>query len=279
MGKLKYIHDKDFKYNDDIVNSLQTYNKSQTGYREKDSRAFYVFDEKELVGVCHTKQASDWCHINSIYYKDIDVLKALMNDVKKYYHKKVEGLQFNSVFSHRIDDFKELGFDEQGILRDMPIGNENVFLTDTDLEMTDVDTDFEIESSKKSVPEYDKEMKKEYKNLREKLDFSFDIVDLQYVVLDNDKFVGGIYGNFQFDYLFINVLFVDKKYRGRRIASKLMQLIESEALKRGVHNLYLTTFEFQALNFYKKRGYKVIMEIEDYPKDFKEFTAHKKIWG
>ncbi|MFH0767164.1 MAG: GNAT family N-acetyltransferase, partial [Bacillota bacterium] len=96
-------------------------------------------------------------------------------------------------------------------------------------------------------------------------------------VLDHDKFVGGIYGHVQYEYLFINMLFVDKKYRGHRIASKLMHLIESEAIKRDVVNVYVTTFEFQALGFYEKRGFKVVMTIEDFPKGFQEYTLYKKM--
>lgn len=277
MGELKFIEDKDFHYNEDIINSLHAYNRSQAGDREKDSRIFYVIDDDELVGACHTKQESDWCHIKKIYYNDIDILKALMNDVKNYYREKVEGIQFNSILEDKINDFIKIGFDEHGFLRNMAEGLDQVFLLDTNLKEQDLDNQYEIKSTKKPIPEYDKTVKKELKKIRKSLDFSTEVVDLQYVVLDGDKFVGGIYGNFQYDYLFINILFVDKKYRGRRIASTLMELIESESARRGVHRIYLTTFEFQALGLYKKRGYKVAMEIDDYPIGFKEFTLYKKV--
>ncbi len=277
MHKIEYIKDNDFKYNKDIINGLKSYNKSQTGYREKDYQNFYVFEDKELLGVCHTKMASDWCHIKHIYYKDINVLKALMNDLKTYYKDKVVGLQFNSVVPERINDFISIGFEEQGKLEDMPSGGENVFLIMKDMLVQDLDNNYDIESSDERIKSYDKVMKKENKKIRENLNFTSEVVDIQYVVLDDGKFIGGIYGNFQYDYLFINVLFVNKSYRGLSIATKLMELIEEEAYQRGVYNLYLTTFEFQALGFYKKRGYKEVMVIEDYPKGFKEFTVYKNI--
>jgi hypothetical protein len=56
-----------------------------------------------------------------------------------------------------------------------------------------------------------------------------------------------------------------------------MRLIEDEAKRRNIYNLYLTTFEFQALNFYQKKGYKKVMEIDDFPIGFKEFTVFKNI--
>ena len=277
IHNIRFIDDVNFEYNKELLNALHTYNKSQTGYREKDSRDFYVFEDEILVGACHTKQASDWCKIKGIYYKDIDVLKALMNDVRKFYRGNVEGIQFNSVQEQRVFDFEEIGFKVHGELSDMPSGNKNIFMLDKNLENLEIDNDYQLRSSSKPLPSYDTLLKAEIKKFREDFDFSTERVDLQYVVLDNDQFVGGIYGNFQFEYLFINVLFVDKKYRGKRIASKLMHMIETESHTRGITNLYLTTFEFQALDFYKKQGYKVVMTIEDFPKDFAEYTLYKNI--
>ncbi len=275
MSDIKFINDKDFKYSADIKKGLQSYNQSQAGYREKDYQHFYVFDDKELVGACHTKMASDWCHIKRIYYQDLDVLKALMNDINNYYRHKVEGIRVQTVLPKRVEDYKAMGFIEKGRLEDMPSGGENVFLLTTDFDQHEINNDYDSKFSNVPIKSYDKILKIENKKIREKLNFSAEVVDIQYVVLDDDKFVGGIYGNFKYDYLFINILFVDKEYRGQSIASKLMDIIESEAVKKGVTNIYLTTFEFQALDFYKKRGYKLVMDIYDYPIGFKEFTVYK----
>ncbi|MCF7924677.1 MAG: GNAT family N-acetyltransferase [Candidatus Izimaplasma sp.] len=277
MSKIKYINDKDFKYSEDIKKGLQSYNQSQAGYREKDYQHFYVFEDKKLVGASHTKMASDWCHIRKIYYQDLDVLKALLNDIKNYYKHKVEGIRVHTVLPNRVDDYKAMGFIEKGRLEDMPSGGENVFLLTTDLEHHEIDKEYASQSSNVPIKTYDKVLKKENKKIRENLNFSTEVVDIQYVVLEDGKFIGGIYGNFKYDYLFINILFVDKKYRGLGIASKLMELIEAESAKREVYNIYLTTFEFQALGFYKKRGYEEVMDIYDYPIGFKEYTVYKNI--
>ncbi|MDA3931234.1 MAG: GNAT family N-acetyltransferase [Tenericutes bacterium] len=277
MGKITFIEDTDLKYNRDIIKNLHNYNKSQAGYREKEYQHFYVFEDESLLGACHTKMESDWCHVMNIYYQDIDILKVLVNDLKRYYESKVEGIQFSSILPERVENFKSIGFIEKGRLEDMPSGGENVFLLNTDFTLYETDNDYDKKSSSKPIDSYLKVMKKENKKLRKSLNFSSKRVDIQYVVLDDDKFIGGIYGNFQYDYLFINVLFVNENYRGQQIASKLMDMIEVEAARREVYNLYLTTFEFQALEFYKKRGYKKVMEIYDFPIGFKEFTVYKNI--
>lgn len=277
MSKIKYINDLEFKYNDDVINGLKSYNKSQTGYREKDYRDFYVFEDSTLIAACQTKQASDWCQIKGIYYKDIDVLKALINDVRKFYRGNVEGIQFNTVFEQRALDFQTIGFRVEGELDNMPSGNTNYFLVDKDLQRFEVERDYNMNSSSEPNAAYDSVLKSEIKKFRKSLEFSTEKIDLQFVVLDKENFVGGIFGHFQYEYLFINVLFVDKKYRGRRIASKLMNMIETEAVKKGVTNIYLTTFEFQALDFYKKRGYEVVMTIEDFPIGFAEYTLYRNM--
>jgi len=277
MLNIKYIKDTNFEYNQDIVNNLQNYNKNQSGYGDKDYRDFYVFEDDQLVGACHTKLYADWCDIHGLYYDNIDVLKTIVNDIKKYYKGKVVGISFETVLNQRVEDFEEIGFSNEGKLEDMPKGNDKVFLKDMDFTEIDVDIDYESKSSKEPMKVHAKVWKEEIKKFRESLDFSTEKIDLQYVVLDNDKFVGGIYGHVQYEYLFINLLFVDKKYRGKKIASKLMQLIESEAFNRGILNVYVTTFEFQALGFYKKRGFKVVMTIDDFPKGFQEYTLYKKM--
>ncbi|MFH0767534.1 MAG: hypothetical protein V1920_05525, partial [Bacillota bacterium] len=174
MLNIKYINDVNLKYNQNIIDGLQSYNRNQSGYREKDYRDFYVFDDDTLVGACHTKLYADWCHINGLYYKDIDVLKAIMNDVKKHYRDTVVGISFDSVSEQRVMDFKGIGFSIEGKLKDMPSGNDNVFLKDTDLDRLEVDKDYQSKSSKEPIPRHDKVWKEEIHKFRKSLDFSTD---------------------------------------------------------------------------------------------------------
>jgi GNAT superfamily N-acetyltransferase len=277
MSNLKFIEDKNFKYTEKIKNKLNKFNQSQAGYKEKDIQNFYVLDDEVVKGVIHTYTYQDWCHIESLYYQDILVLKTLINDVKNYYEDSVEGIQFNCVISDRVKDFKALGFIEKGRLEDMPKGKDNVFLITTDFNEYDIEEDFNVQSSEENIKAYDRIMKQENKKLRKSLNFSSKVVDVQFVALDDGEFAGGIYGNYQYDYLFINILYVDKEYRGQQIATKLMKLIEDHAREKGVYNLYITTFEFQALGLYQKLGYEIVMEIYDYPVGYKEYTVYKHL--
>ena len=277
MGKIQYINDQNLAYKDHIINGLHKYNKSQRGYREKDYQHFYVFEDEKLIGASHTKLASDWCHIKSIYYQDIEVLKAILNDIIEYYGMLMHGIQYNSIIPERVNDFKKLGFQQKGKLEDMPKGGENIFLILTEINTYQTDNEYEVISSDRPVDKLSKTMKKKNKRIRKKLNYSTERTDLQFVVLDDGKFAGGIYGNVQYDYLFNNVLFVKEDYRGQNMATNLMELIEEEAKERGITNIYITTFEFQALDFYKKHGYQVVMIIDDYPVGYKEYTVYKKL--
>lgn len=220
---------------------------------------------------------SDWVFIKKIYYKNFDVLLTLINDIKDYYRSKVIGIQFSCVISDRVEDFKSLGFIEKGKLEDMPKGNDHIFLLNTNFNKSEVKKEYDIKKPEEPISEYDKTFKEKLDKVRKSLNFSSEVIDTQFVALYKGEFAGGIYGNFQYDYLFINTLFVNNKYRGKKIATKLMKMIESKAYEMNVHNLYITTFEFQALGLYKKLGYKVVMEIYDYPKGFKEYTIYKKL--
>ena len=71
----------------------------------------------------------------------------------------------------------------------------------------------------------------------------------------NAAIIGGLTGRTYWRYLDIAFLWVDEKYRGRGLATKLMNAAESEARNRGCRHVFLDTLSFQALGFYQKLGY------------------------
>jgi len=78
--------------------------------------------------------------------------------------------------------------------------------------------------------------------------------------------VGGVHGNYsKFGWLYISTLWVSERVRGSDYGTQLMKHIEGEAIKAGCINAYLDTFSFQAPEFYKKLGYTVFGELEDFP--------------
>lgn len=57
----------------------------------------------------------------------------------------------------------------------------------------------------------------------------------------------------------------------------LMNVIEQSAAERGCESVYLDTFDFQALPFYEKLGFKVFCTLENFPKGHKRIFVKKEI--
>lgn len=75
------------------------------------------------------------------------------------------------------------------------------------------------------------------------------------VAKDGDDFVGFLlYGHPEGGVSFCNWISVEEKYQGNGIATKLLEMYESDAKKLGAHCILLCTEE-RNLEFYKKRGY------------------------
>jgi ribosomal protein S18 acetylase RimI-like enzyme len=72
---------------------------------------------------------------------------------------------------------------------------------------------------------------------------------------ESGSIVGGLTAKTYWRYLDIGFLWVSAKHRGQDLGSKLMDAAESEARARGCERALLDTLSFQALEFYKKRGY------------------------
>jgi ribosomal protein S18 acetylase RimI-like enzyme len=76
---------------------------------------------------------------------------------------------------------------------------------------------------------------------------------------------GGLFGSTYWDWLYIDLLWVKDELRGSGHGQSLLELAEEEARRRGVKHAYLDTFSFQAPGFYKKYGYRVFGELQDFP--------------
>lgn len=82
----------------------------------------------------------------------------------------------------------------------------------------------------------------------------------------SDKIMGGVYGNFgSFGWMYVDTLWVSPELRGSGHGRALMEKIEAEALQYNCHSSYLSTFSFQAPEFYKKLGYEVFGALADFP--------------
>ena len=78
--------------------------------------------------------------------------------------------------------------------------------------------------------------------------------------------IGGVEGCYSnYGWLWIGLLWVSEELRGKGYGVKLMASIEEEAKRNGCTNAYLNSFSFQGVEFYKKIGYRVFGEMEDFP--------------
>ncbi len=86
------------------------------------------------------------------------------------------------------------------------------------------------------------------------------------------EIVGGLTGWTWLGWCFVELLWIDEKYRGQGRGAALMRKAEAEARKRGVRNMYVDTFSFQAPDFYRKLGFKQFGKLKDFPK------GHSRHW-
>jgi GNAT superfamily N-acetyltransferase len=77
--------------------------------------------------------------------------------------------------------------------------------------------------------------------------------------------IGGLQGVTLFGWLYIGVLWVHEAARRKGLGAQLLSGAEAEARARGVLQVYLDTFSFQAPEFYRKQGYREFGRLSDFP--------------
>jgi ribosomal protein S18 acetylase RimI-like enzyme len=88
--------------------------------------------------------------------------------------------------------------------------------------------------------------------------------------------LGGVIGSTYYEWLHVDLMWIKEEFRGRGYGSRLLKTAEDEARKRGVKNAYLDTFNFQAPDFYKKYGYRVFGELENFPQGYTRYFMRKE---
>jgi GNAT superfamily N-acetyltransferase len=106
----------------------------------------------------------------------------------------------------------------------------------------------------------------------ERLIGKIDHKPLSITLREKKDIVGGIVGDTHLGWLFVQYFWIDEKFRGKGFGSRLLGAAEDEARKRGVKNVYLDTFSFQAQPFYEKLGYREFGRLNDYP------LGHSRTW-
>ena len=81
---------------------------------------------------------------------------------------------------------------------------------------------------------------------------------------ENQNAAGGLHGHTGLGWLYVDVLWVVEEHRGDGYGTQLIKAAEVEAEKRGCHGAYLYTYSFQQPEFYKKLGYEVFGQLDDF---------------
>jgi ribosomal protein S18 acetylase RimI-like enzyme len=78
-----------------------------------------------------------------------------------------------------------------------------------------------------------------------------------FVAKENGVTIGILTGVAFYEEVYVNDLIVDKNHRGKGVGTKLLKAVEDFYKNKGFENINLTTYAFQAPEFYKKLGFEV----------------------
>ena len=76
---------------------------------------------------------------------------------------------------------------------------------------------------------------------------------------------GGLIGELKWEWLHIDLLWIDDAHRGKGHGEALVAMAETAARDHGARGVYLSTMSLQAPDFYPKLGYRQCGLMEDYP--------------
>ena len=102
-------------------------------------------------------------------------------------------------------------------------------------------------------------------------------VDIVLFLKIDDKVIGAISCDTFNMSLYIDVMWLDKAYRGRGYGKALLEQAEIIAKEKGCIFSHTSTFSYQSPEFYKACGYEIFAELNDYPNDIVQYFYKKKL--
>ena len=92
-----------------------------------------------------------------------------------------------------------------------------------------------------------------------------------------DEVVGGVIANCFGGWVYIALLWVEKSLRNQGYGTRLMELLEAEAVQYGCQHAHLDTYSFEARPFYERLGYVLFATLEDYPEGYCKYFLKKRL--
>ncbi|GMK37385.1 N-acetyltransferase [Paenibacillus sp. CCS19] len=107
-------------------------------------------------------------------------------------------------------------------------------------------------------------------------DRRYEVVNL---CLKNDAgdIIAGLNSAVCWNWMEIDILWVDENHRGDGLGSRLLLEAERIAREHICSFIKLNTFSFQAPEFYRKYGYEVVAMIEDAPSGYRHYFFKKQL--
>ena len=94
---------------------------------------------------------------------------------------------------------------------------------------------------------------------------------------EEKKVVGGAIGSVFSGWLYISLMWIEESLRNRGYGTKLLEMMENEAVKLGCRHAHVDTYSFEARPFYEKNGYTVFALLENYPEGHSKHFLKKKL--
>ncbi|CDZ77535.1 N-acetylglutamate synthase [Legionella massiliensis] len=66
------------------------------------------------------------------------------------------------------------------------------------------------------------------------------------------------------DAMYIDILWFAEQYRRKSLGSRVIEELFKQARAKNINNIFVDTFDFQALDFYLKKGFVVIARLEKF---------------
>ncbi|BBH22073.1 N-acetyltransferase [Paenibacillus baekrokdamisoli] len=115
-----------------------------------------------------------------------------------------------------------------------------------------------------------------YENVPDELKNIYEEINLT-LKDDEGNIIGGLLSVLCWNWIEVDILWIDKTTRGTGLGTQLLNQIKDIAKQKKCTFIKLNTFSFQAPDFYIKNGYKEVAVFEDAPLGSKHYYFKKKV--
>jgi GNAT superfamily N-acetyltransferase len=92
-----------------------------------------------------------------------------------------------------------------------------------------------------------------------------------------NRVVGGVIGLTFGGWLYVSLLWIEESLRNKGNGTRLLKMIENEAVKLGCKHAHLDTYSFEARPFYEKHGYTLFATLDNYPEGYSKHFLKKTL--